>query len=59
MTIPKRSDVNFVENMKVTQEFSKLPNGEWVLTVDDMFTELRVMSFLQSFAVIRNTRLPD
>ena len=59
MTIPKRSDVNFVENMKVTQEFTKLPTGEWVLSVDDMFTELKVASFLQEFAVIRNTRLTD
>jgi hypothetical protein len=59
MTIPKRSDVNFVENMQVTQEFRQLPTGEWVLSVDDMFTELRAMSFLQSFAVIRNTRLTD
>ncbi len=59
MTIPKRSDVNFVENMKVTQEFTQLPNGEWVLTVDDMFTELKVASFLQQFAVIRNTRITD
>ncbi|MCR4602381.1 MAG: DUF5686 and carboxypeptidase regulatory-like domain-containing protein [Prevotella sp.] len=59
MTIPKRSDVNFVENMQVTQEFTKLPNGEWVLSVDDMFTELKVASFLQQFAVIRNTRLSD
>ena len=59
MTIPKRSDVNFVENMKVTQEFRKLPNGEWVLSVDDMFTELKVASFLTQFAVIRNTRLTD
>ena len=59
MTIPKRSDVNFVENMKVTQEFTKLSNGEWVLSVDDMFTELKVASFLQQFAVIRNTRLTD
>ena len=59
MTIPKRSDVNFVENMKVTQEFTQLPNGEWVLSVDDMFTELKVASFLQQFAVIRNTRLTD
>ncbi len=59
MTIPKRSDVNFVENMKVTQEFRQLPNGEWVLSVDDMFTELKVVSFLQQFAVIRNTRLTD
>ena len=59
MTIPKKSDVNFVENMKVTQEFTKLPNGEWVLTVDDMFTEIKLASFLQKFAVIRNTRLTD
>ena len=59
MTIPKRSDVNFVENMKVTQEFQRLPNGEWVLSVDDMFTELKVANFLQEFAVIRNTRLTD
>jgi hypothetical protein len=59
MTIPKKSDVNFIENMKVTQEFRKLPNGEWVLAVDDMFTEIKVMSFLQQFAVIRNTRLTD
>lgn len=59
MTIPKRSDVNFVENMKVVQEFQKLPNGEWVLSIDDMFTELKVANFLQEFAVIRNTRLTD
>ncbi len=59
MTIPKRSDVNFVENMKITQEFTQLPNGEWVLSVDDMFTELKVASFLTQFAVIRNTRLTD
>lgn len=59
MTIPKRSDVNFVENMQVTQEFTKLANGEWVLSVDDMFTELKLASFLQQFAVIRNTRLTE
>ena len=59
MTIPKRSDVNFVENMKVTQEFRQLPDGDWVLSVDDMFTELKVASFLAQFAVIRNTRITD
>ena len=59
MTIPKKSDVNFVENMQITQEFRQLPNGEWVLTVDDMFTEIKLASFLQTFAVIRNTRMTD
>ena len=59
MTIPKKSDVNFVENMQITQEFSRLPDGEWVLSVDDMFTEIKIASFLQQFVVIRNTRLTD
>ena len=59
MTIPKKSDVNFVENLQIVQEFSKLPDGSWVLTVDDFFTELKFASFLHQFAVIRNTRLTD
>lgn len=59
MTIPKNSDVNFVENMQIVQEFRKLPNGEWVLVIDDMFTELKWMSFMKTFVVIRNTRLTD
>ena len=32
MTIPKKSDVNFVENMQIVQEFTQLPNGEWDLS---------------------------
>ena len=59
MTIPKKSDVNWVENMQVVQEFTQLPDGSWVLSVDDMFTEIKVASFLQKLAVIRNTRLTD
>ena len=59
MTIPKKSDVNFVENMQITQEFKRLPNGEWVLTVDDMFTEIVFAKFLHKFVVIRNTRITD
>ena len=59
MTIPKKSDVNFVENMQVVQEFTQLPDGSWVLSVDDMFTEIKIANFLQKFAVIRNTRIND
>ena len=59
MTIPKKSDVNWVENMQVVQEFTQLPDGSWVLSVDDMFTEIKVASFLQQLAVIRNTRIND
>ena len=59
LTIPKRSDVNFVENLHVTQEFKKLENGEWVLSVDDMFVEMKLASFLSKFLVVRTTRLSD
>ena len=59
LTIPKTSDVNWVENMKCIQEFDKLENGEWVLTIDDMFVELKVAKFLSKFIVIRTTRRTD
>ena len=59
LTIPRKSDVNFVENMQIVQEFMQLPDSTWVLTIDDMFTELSLASFMQKFAVIRKTRLSD
>ena len=59
LTIPKRSDVNFVENLRVVQEFTQLPDSTWVLTTDDMIAELKIASFLQKAIVIRTTRLSD
>ncbi len=59
LTIPKRSDVNFVENLRVLQEFKQLPDSTWVLVQDDMVAELKIASFLQKAIVIRNTRLSD
>ena len=59
LTIPRQSDVNFVESMRVSQEFTQLPTGEWVLTADDMVVEIEVLSFIQKAIVVRNTRLTD
>lgn len=59
LTIPQRSDVNFVENLRITQEYTKLPNGEWVLSHDDMVAEMKVASFLSKALVVRTTRLSD
>lgn len=59
LTIPKRSDVNFVENLQVTQEYRRLANGEWALSVDDMIVEMKISSFLSKALVIRTTRLGD
>ena len=59
LTIPQRSDVNFVENLRIEQEYRKLPNGEWALSVDDMIVELKINKLLSKALVIRTTRLSD
>ncbi len=59
LTIPKRSDVNFVENLQVRQEYIQLENGEWALSVDDMIVEMKVNKLLSKILVTRTTRLSD
>ena len=59
MTLPKRTDVHFVEDMKIVQEYTKLPNGEWVLTTDDMTAEIRINKWIHEALVTRTTRLSD
>lgn len=59
LTIPKRSDVNFVENLQVQQEYTRLSNGEWALSVDDMIVEMSFTKLLSKALVIRTTRLSD
>ena len=59
MTIPNQSNVNFVENVRIQQEYDKLPDGQWVLTKDDMATEISVVSFMRTGIVTRVTRYSD
>ena len=59
LTIPRRSDVNFVENLHVSQQYTKLANGEWALTVDDMIVEMKLARAFGNFLVTRVTRLSD
>lgn len=59
LTIPKRSDVNFVENLQIIQEYERLSNGEWALSVDDMIVEMGIGKLLSKAIVIRTTRLSD
>lgn len=57
LTLPPRSDVNFVSSLHIDQVYSKLPNEEWVLTTDDMWAEMTLLS--KKLLVVRNTRLSD
>jgi len=59
LTIPQRSDVNFVEDMRIEQEYVRLDNGEWVLTTDNMMVEMSLTKFLSKAVVLRTTYLHD
>ena len=41
MNLPKKTGVNFVENLDIVQQFEQLPDSNWVLTDDDMTVEVQ------------------
>lgn len=57
--VPRSSDVNWVESMQCMQEYVQQPDGEWLLTVDDMTCELMVTDFIPKAVVTRTTRMTD
>ncbi|MBQ7510218.1 MAG: carboxypeptidase-like regulatory domain-containing protein [Prevotella sp.] len=60
LTIPKQSNVNFVKSLQVMQEYDRLPDGQWVLTTDDMITELELFDFITAGALVtRITRYSE
>nr|WP_315347026.1 DUF5686 family protein [Hoylesella enoeca] len=59
LRLPKKSDVNFVQNLQVKQTYTQLSDGEWALADDDMIVELSMAKFMQKLIIIRTTRLND
>lgn len=59
LNIPRNSDVNFVNDFRVIQKFTKTRLGERVLSVDEMMAELALSDKLQKVLVIRNTNLSN
>lgn len=55
LSIPPRSDVNFVKDMQITQTYAQLPTGEYVLEQDEMLIQMELMSMLSKFQVTRST----
>ena len=56
LSIPSRSDVNFVEHMDIMQDFETLPSGEQVVTDNKMIVQLKLASFIQKLQVERTVR---
>ncbi|HIZ05815.1 MAG TPA: DUF5686 and carboxypeptidase regulatory-like domain-containing protein [Candidatus Phocaeicola gallistercoris] len=60
LNLPKKSDINFVDEMIIEQKFGELSTGEWVLMEDDMVCELSYLrKLLGSFQVRRTTTYSD
>lgn len=59
MQLPGNTGVNFVQSMKMEQEFTKIDNGEWVLTTDNVVAELEVTDLFQRGIVLRNTSMSN
>ena len=56
LNIPARSDVNFVEQMDLIQDFEPLPSGEQVVVDNKMIVQLKLASFIQKMQVERTVR---
>ena len=59
LTIPARSDVNFVESMFISQDFTQLESGDRIASTNDMLVELQLSKWLGKFQVQRVTRMSD
>ena len=60
LSIPRRSDVNFVENMLIAQDFTELPNGDRFVSTNDMLVELQIANWaLGKYNVQRVSRITD
>lgn len=59
LTIPRRSDVNFVENMIIAQDFTLLESGDRIASTNDMLVELQLSKWLGKFQMQRTTRITD
>lgn len=59
MNLPKKTGVNFVDNLDIIQEYEQLSTGEWVLKNDDMIAELFLIKALQGVQVRRTTKYTE
>lgn len=59
LTIPRRSDVNFVTNMLISLDFTPEPTGARIATTSDMLVELQLARRVGKFQVERHTRISN
>lgn len=55
LNLPKKSDVNFIEHLIITQDYEQLPSGESVIKYVDMIAEVLFNQVFNKFQVRRTT----
>ncbi|WP_195570009.1 DUF5686 and carboxypeptidase-like regulatory domain-containing protein [Bacteroides nordii] len=56
MNLPKKTGVNFVNQLDIVQQYEQLPNGNWVLMDDDMLVDLSLVKSMGGLQVQRTTK---
>lgn len=56
MNLPKKTGVNFVDNLDIEQNYEQLPDSTWVLTDDDMTVELSLIKGTSGMEIERTTK---
>ncbi|MCD8301731.1 MAG: DUF5686 and carboxypeptidase regulatory-like domain-containing protein [Prevotellaceae bacterium] len=59
LNVPPKSDVNFVEQLDITQDFESLPTGEQVVVNNKMVVQLRLASWIHRMQVERVAKYSD
>lgn len=59
MSLPKKTGVNFVDEISIQQEYQRLPDGSWGMKTDDLRVNLVLVNALQGAQVRRTTRYSD
>ncbi len=59
LSLPKPTGVNWIDGFQCMQEFTQQPDGQWLLTVDDMIVELIITDFITRAIITRTTRMSD
>lgn len=59
LSLPKSTGVNWIDGFQCMQEFTQQPDGQWLLTIDDMIVELMVTDFITRAIITRTTRMGD
>ena len=59
LRIPSRSDINFVRSMAIDQEYTQMPDKQWVLSTNDMLVEMSLTGKFDHFLITRTSRRTD